>query len=463
MSAEPAKKWRHEHTWFLIEVLLILVVSCVAHGFHGTALAHWLEESTAEQVQGMLPKADLKDVRVIDTHGLTHLQTRTPGISGISRSELSELIGKIREAGPKGIGVDVDFSLEWLVPVKKRLPNGQEITKLEIIRDIPEKRGAYAVGQTFNGDEPNPNSKESDTTLLAMLLREKEGDPPVYLGVMRQLEAACGLWFFTENEPDGCKLGAALPLFKNSTAVVPIEIQRMDGERVRTMTSRLAGLLPRAQESTYFYSDRLAVRRRETAFESALVDYTRIDNIKRISGLDILENGLSNELKKDLFKKLILIGDCAPDPLLKQDLFKVPGKGDHKYAGVLVHACATQTLVSAPLRVLTNAGALTIELVLFSLLALGVMFFEIRMNDSGRSKRVPPGVTALNVAAATICLSLFYLAATQWRVVWLDLLLLLTVHFLIFFTVLTIKIKSHKHGDTTPSSQPEDVVDGNQS
>ncbi len=360
---------------------------------------------TIQRWLSVLPTSRALSVAVVDISGVRAISEKddprvAPGLPVTDRAALLEYCRVAAAGGAKAIGIDIDFSYENGSPVWAEDPACFE--KILALADGPRK-------------------------------------VPVFLGVYRCAAETPDRWLGSRRY---AKLAAGLPVGSPSYQQLAADVRvpvgdvlrmftwtRVEGSAAQTSPERLPSLsasLAAASQAPHYewpgICRWMVELRREVSLDRAvdtegfLVDYSQLADIRAtaIVGDRAREAAAAGRFRN----RAVLLGALRSG----DDSFGVPGHGG-RHAGVLLHACATQSLLTAPLWEFTPPGRAAMDLGLA--LVMVVLACAIRFRRApqvGSSEGQGSSWTASFVlAGSAFALGLIIVHAT--RVMWDDFVL----------------------------------------
>jgi CHASE2 domain-containing sensor protein len=390
-------------------LLVIAVVLALKVAVEQTALGKQLELACYNLLQLRL-SAEHVPVTVIDTSDLKPEKYNIDGQVGTAtpREQLRKMLAAITEQKPKAIGVDIDFS--------------------------PDKNGY------IRPDDP-------DFFQFCLDMHEQRG-VPIFLGIHRTMARPPGEWL---RVPEYQELAANILIPKDRRRMLyEIKIESEETHEGSTKVSKpgkamsvaladayrrgmddAPGWLRRVHENVLEglhglgFIEQVSEKRLGEGLTVAdfLVDFSPIDSIETVRTINpvVLRDRSQHERIEG---KMVLLGVASLDAA--KDRFEVPGH-EGQYPGVLLHACAANTLIQSPLFEVTRRGRLYID-VLFSLaillpVILIRLYYRNRASDKVARHRLQ-GLLTIMVVFAAIVVGVICVRLT--RVMWDDFLLALT-------------------------------------
>jgi CHASE2 domain-containing sensor protein len=324
------------------------------------------------------------------------------------RDTLGKIIEAITEHQPKAIGVDVDFSPEDDDYVSPHDPDFFQFCLdiqrqrgvpifLGIRRTMTQPAAKWLGEDKYQGLAANIFIPKDSKRMLSELV--VEGTPPPGLSER-------------DFKPSKSMSVALAEAYGQEAGESPHLLQRLRAAVIEGLHQ--VGFIEKT-------SDRqLGPRLRVKDF---LVDFSPLETIEPLRTIDPVV--LRDQSQRQRFQgKVVMIGDESQDKA--RDSFVVPARGQ-PYSGVFLHACATYTLIKAPLYEVTEQGRLSIDIIF--LLAILVTVTLIRLYYKNRSSeevavhRLQGFFTVLVVIVALV---IGVVLAPVTRVMWDDFFLALT-------------------------------------
>jgi CHASE2 domain-containing sensor protein len=297
------------------------------------------------------------NIVVVDVSDIpTVSRAEDPGTQYTPRDRLLGVITTIDRQGPAAIGIDIDFALDEsgeyftpgdpvflknLIKLQTRtfvgVSRGLGAGPAEVLRDPAfTPLVTYVIRQNPDGFGPNPRMSE----YAEIPYLNADGTPAADPWMVRSLAVALA------GEPAAGSWPAWL--------VVRRTRQPIDAET--------PGL----------------------AVHPYLVDFSPIDDFERAA----IPSAALPAMGPSLKDRIVLVGRASKGnwPTNLSDTFTVPGHRESAYPGVLLHACATYTLLNATLWQFTPAGSLVVDLgfsalVFIALAAVALFYNSIVVQD----------------------------------------------------------------------------------
>jgi CHASE2 domain-containing sensor protein len=310
------------------------------------------------------------------------------------RDKLKGIIEAIADQQPRAIGVDIDLSPDDFGYVH---PHDKEF--FQFCKEIRKLRGV-----------------------------------PLFLGINRTMIRPPNEWLGSATNRD---MAASISAPQDSSRMIrflKIEDESMDDGIRRFWTCKsMSAALAEAYGPQGFFIDKLVSCDFLERFsqkplgsgltaEEFLVDFSPIESIEPLRTIEPIV--LRDRSQRKRFQgKVVLIGDAAQDKAT--DNFLVPGR-PQPYAGVFLHACATYTLIKAPLYLMTWKGRVGVDLLLSMSICLTILLIRLYYNNRRPEEvavaRLEVSFTFLVVFVAMIG-GVMFVRIT--RVVWDDFMLVL--------------------------------------
>jgi tetratricopeptide (TPR) repeat protein/CHASE2 domain-containing sensor protein len=412
MSTEGTKKAGANGSPFLAAVAYVLVgllatalMGGAKFAFEHSSWGHDLELWVFGKLQGQLNSVDRENpIALIDISGLRGEKgeiapllcpKETGGNNGRKTAHcLEEIITALAEQRPRAIAVDMDFT-----PTPTGLANGDDGEFIDFCLDLKQKKNL-----------------------------------PIFLAIGGTKAARPEQWLGAEEYKD---LAVAVATNKQDTSRMPLWVQANGGEKLKTLSFALAkeywkelpgppNWIAGAVESN---DARLQVESQsgagtELAYASQPVNYSKLDAMALAAKSDTDAASIARS-DRSYRNKLVIIGNVTR--FVAPDAFIVPGHEEEPVGGIMLHACATYTLVKEPLFELSSRARLLLDLAIAGIIILGVAFTRYRHPEdlSWHSRQ------ALYIYAAIVLVFLAgWLLVRTSGVMWLDFLLVMGALFL---------------------------------
>lgn len=360
-----AQRRRRAFREFLVGASLVVFL-VLAKGYfeEKTGLGQELKQEIYNLLQWKLATGSTgaSIVTIVDITGLKgkamNVDSETRSVT--PRERILDLLKIIASCGPRAIGIDVDFS-----PL-----SGELITQddEEFFRDCRRLR--------------------------------KKTSTPIFLGIKRTQEEPPVAWLYKAEFSD---LAATIVVphkelekEKDSITKMPFWLQSEKSPRraCPSMSLALSGKSPESSSSNTLYErlcrtlyQKLCVRKVKPGLSLAefFVDWSAIEDLKNNSIAATSIEGykgrpVPQQIGRRLEKHIILIGDIKQQSA--NDVFIVREKFE---PGVLLHACAAETLTSGPLVALKDAGRILLDVAIAGLILgsiLGICLCYSRVDPS---------------------------------------------------------------------------------
>ncbi|HEV7682654.1 MAG TPA: CHASE2 domain-containing protein [Pyrinomonadaceae bacterium] len=332
----------------LLVTFLLLFVKCWAEH---TALCQGIQRASYSWLQSELTppnKSSELGIAIVDIRKLEYATVEVKGetFPVTPRKPLMELIEAIVAQKPAAVGIDIDFS--------------------------PNKFG-YA-----DLDDPKYFRQ-------LLELREKTGIP-IFLGVNRFQNKKPELWL---GSPEFASLAANIDNPEDNRKMFAWTATDSSDQKGLTMSTALKNAVSPAQAPTSKTTSWLVNQvteghtKRGLAAGEILVDFSVLDAL-RDNRLTTINPMVVKDQGRTLAGKIVLIGDGSLyEP---QDNAIVPLLTERSAVpGIYLHACATYTLIKAPLYELTGLARLLADFTLALVILLSVTSARIYMQN--RSER----------------------------------------------------------------------------
>jgi len=320
------------------------------------------------------------------------------GRRAVSRTALQKILTKIASAGPRSIGVDVDFSPD---------PYGNPISPSDsgffkactaISERAPLFLGVYRHG-SGSEDQWLGRGNEDLAAGLGIGKPEDQHLEEMEVPAREVLRMYCWTQVMNPSKKGAEDAAPTLPTLASALAGGPTKPQLVDHPRLNLLTT-LNDRLSWAVEYQKEYEPEAAFRAK-----GFLVDFGRLDAIsKKVIHVDQID-----EAPPETFRgKVVILGDVRAvqsekNALSVRDMFRVPGRGDNLYSGVLLHACAVDTLLESPLLEGSALGRIVMDFLLaivaISLIELLGWLFYGRRGKEHHDFRIHWSVTSVIVLA----------------------------------------------------------------
>ena len=344
-------------TTIVLIVFAVLLEAIVSH----MPFAHHLAFASYHLFQQELTSRT-SPVAIID---ISDLRPQRPD-QATPRRPLQDLLLAIASHNPKAIGIDIDFS--------------------------PDERGQL--------DPADPSFFD-----FCSKFRGATGIP-LFLGAGRTTGGAAADWL---GDAARGPLAASI-IIPHNAQHMPYAIKGPSGVSIPSLSASLATsygeVRPRAVTGWLMRMhliDQLATRRddRRMTFDEFLVDYSPVDSLFTIRTMspDLIRD---SAFDKPFRNHIVLIGDIEK----ATDLFSIPGR-ERSAPGVMLHACATHTLVTAPLYNVTHLGGVTLTAMLIIAVLAPVVAVRAWSRRHNRKpwilKRLQGTAIVILTLAAIIC------------------------------------------------------------
>lgn len=335
LAREKGEDVRRVWRGFFSSLTLIAVLVAAKIAFEHTGYGEWMKWATYDLIQTRL-SSNKTHVEIIDISDLKPVPLDPTGsIMVTPRGPLLALLNAIVNQKPRSVGIDIDFS-----PVA-----GHFVT---------------------------PGDQDFFQKCLELETRSKV---PIFLGVFRTHYSGPKEWLGAEQySPLAATLG--IPKGDVTRNRAWLEQTGAPGVYLPSLSAALAGFNPSTVKGSWL---------------SWAVESTRQHQInanQNIAGEELVDYGKAGALEQDALKtwrpdvidalpdklrlsnKVVIIGDV--DKPSGGDAFVIPGAKGHSEPapGVVVHACAVESLLTPPLCELTGVGHILLD-VLLSVAVLG--------------------------------------------------------------------------------------------
>lgn len=385
-SPSPAGKSRAAMLWHDVKKSVVLSATIVVAMilFEHTPVGEHVERLGYDVLQSRLRSADIP-VTVVDISELA-----SKSWNATPRETIKRAIAAIAERNPRAIGVDIDFSPDDFGYLRKEDP-----AFFDSCLDIRKQKGI-----------------------------------PVLLGIAR-----------TALKPPAQWLGSEKYQSLAANIYIPLDSRLMlhsldVGGRisVRSLSALLANAYAAAQDvkpkslPAMKYLERVGfvenistiVLAKGLTVREFWIDYSPIDEIRN-QRLQSVNPAFLNDAgnRRWIEDHVVILGDVVNAGAA--DRFSARGE---EYPGVLLHACAANTLITGPLYVVTALGRLTIDIICIVLVLACVTLIRW-MYERGGSKRVAVSrlefVLMCILLLAPLALGVAFVRST--RILWNDFLL----------------------------------------
>ena len=389
----------------LIGILFIAVVLAGKLAVEQTAFGERLSLKSYELLHRPLSSGDMP-VGVVDIRDLAPAEFNVGGRTGIAtpRAPLRRIIEAVAEAGPRAIGVLIDFSPDDEEYIDPRDPEFfQSCLDLRRQKGVPVFLG---VNRTLTGPPAKWLGEEKYQSLAANMLIPK--DSRVMLSELQVGE---------EDDPwDLWSVGKGAKSSKAMSVAMAYAYERRSGGSLGRSQARLEALMEGLRglgfvETTSEKSVGPGVKVEEFSPDFSLLDY--------IEPVRTIDPAVLRYERRQFEDKVVLIGSASLDR--DKDLFEVPGR-DRKYPSIFLHAGAAYTLINQRYEV-TWKGRLILD-VLFSLAILSFVVLIRRHYRRGAAGAVASrrlrGLFTLAAAVAVLVAGVVFVRVTS--VTWDDFL-----------------------------------------
>lgn len=306
----------------------------------------------------------------------------------VSREALKSALKIITSAHPKSIGIDVDFSPEKSGnPVTEKDSDFfKDCRTISAASGVPIYLGVY---RNAAKTEPDWLGSEENSVLAAGLQignKDFQGDA---FRIERPLDRVIRMFCWTKVEEQAT--GIPTLAFALAKAAKP-EIGKPSA-----LFSWLLEARSEFAELPYL----------ET--QGFLVDYHLIDSLQQTV---VDYENLSNASLEPFAGKVVILGNVKQNIPADavNDAFRVPGR-EGKYSGVLLHACAVDTLLESPLMEWTENGGIFADL-LVAFFAIGAAevisaIFHRRKGKESRDSRISWWAVVVMCFALSLISSIF--------------------------------------------------------
>ncbi|HWB59018.1 MAG TPA: CHASE2 domain-containing protein, partial [Chthoniobacteraceae bacterium] len=295
---------------------------------------------------------------------------------------------------------------------------------------VKQKPGAIGVDIDFSPIDGHFVTPADPDFFQHCLDLEKSSGVPIFLGVFRTHYGAPKDWLGDEKfGPLAATLG--MPKGDVTHARAWLEQTGAPGVYLPSLSAALAGFSPNAMRGSWL----------SWAVESAREH--KVNDKKNIAGENLIDYGKATALQEDAIKtakpevidalpdkfrftkKVVIIGDVEKPS--GGDAFVIPGRNENNEPapGVVVHACAVESLLAPPLVELTTAGHVLLD-VLLSLAVLGCITGACLYAVHARHEVNLNLLYALLNGTAIVVIFIFGMEVVKsTRVVWDDFLLVI--------------------------------------
>jgi CHASE2 domain-containing sensor protein len=391
-------------------LLVIAVVLALKLAVEYTAVGKQLELACYNLLQLRLSDERVP-VTVIDTSDLKPEQYNIDGQVGTAtpRESLRKMLAAITEQKPKAIGIDIDFS-----PDKNGYIRPDDPDFFQFCLDMQKQRGVPIFLGIYRTRALPPEEwllVPEYQELAANILIPNDRRRMLYEIKVESRETHEGS---AKANKSGKAMSVALAdAYRRGTVDAPGWPQRVH-ENILEGLHRL-GFIEQVSEKQL--GEGLTVA-------DFLVDFSPIDSIETVRTIDpvVLRDRSQRE---NIEGKIVLLGVASLD--VANDHFEVPGHEGRQYPGVLVHACAANTLIQSPLFEITQRGRLYIDILFSLVILLPVilirLYYKNRTSDEVAKHRLQ-GLLMITVVFVAIVIGVICVRLT--RVMWDDFLLALT-------------------------------------